>query len=203
MASPNNPFSYLDQLAKQYAQSLRMPTLAQTVRPFRPMPTGYTPTQQPIYGTPATGLGMPKLPSAGQTMKPFTPRIAAPTSQPATTLPPPNAGFATTNPTADPELKVSLETARIQNTERQVPEHLKEAWNTLGADWWKQFSTWRQSYVNDFLQKYSEGDFAGANEVARRWYDYVDTLGKEREAAAREQEYWDQQSQYRQSARVA
>lgn len=99
----------------------------------------------------------------------------------------------------------SLADKRIANTLRQVPENLRETWETLGAEWHNQFSTWQQSYVNDFLTRYAAGDFDAANAVAQSWYDKKDAYAKRngsREQQQADQDYWDSQSQYRQSGYI-
>lgn len=198
---PSNPFAYLEQMANYYQRGLRMPTLNQTTPDYSkrnpdPALKPFAPQLPALAFTPTTRVQQAGLTNTGPF--PNMPPSTGPLSSTMQTFP--TETLTQTDLTAT--LAPTLAQARIQNTLRQVPENLKDAWNTLGQDWWSQFSTWPQQYVNDFLTKYAAGDFAGANDVARNWYDLKAKYNREDAARQQEQDYFDQQSQYRQSARV-
>lgn len=219
------PWAYLDQLKTYYAAQTKPPSMTPATwsapKPFSPQ----IPALQPLQPlTPYT--------QNSNVPKPFTPKpptmtesglqggplqFPTPTPPGQPPLTPPTGGVSATQQNAplsgtysDGTLTAtaqgnSLADKRIANTLRQVPENLREAWEALGAEWHNQFSVWQIDYVKRFLEQYQAGNFDAANAVAQSWYDKKDAYAKRngsREQQQADQDYWDSQSQYRQSGYI-
>lgn len=197
-------YGYLDKLKAYYARQFQLPTVPTAFKPFTPKTFSPTSNVPPSPTNPTAGGTKQRTESAGLVGSdvipfPTQPSPPGPNSGPLTsTMGPLPTNYAGQGLSAE----LDLTNARIANTKRQLPADLIASWDLLGRDWWIQFSTWQQKYVNEFLKKYAAGDFTGANDVARSWYDLKDKYASERQQSQQEQDYLEQQTQYRNSARI-